>query len=205
MDRFSFFFAFYSLILGLAITEVLSGFGRYVRSHSTHKLGAQTGLLALFTFVSITATWIDAFRTLQEVQLDVASLWAPILMSTFYYLAASIVFPSSPSDFDHLDAYFKERKRFVVLLLFACELLATYNFLPIIVQGFRESRAASFLFYVPLEIVLKGSYVALLMVKSKQANIALLSLLIFLLLFIYWDDGAIAHAIQQKYGPAWNR
>lgn len=203
MDRFSFFFAFYSLILGLAITEVLGGFGAYVRSHSTHKLGAQTALLALFTFISIAATWIDAFTTLQQIKLDVQSLWAPILTSTFYYLAASVVFPSNPHDFDHLDGYFRERKRFVVGLLFACELLATYNYLPVIIRGFHEAPAASLLFYIPLQIILKGSYVALLLVRSKSANIALLSLLILLLLFIYWDNGAVAQQIQQRYGAAW--
>ena len=205
MDRFSFFFAFYSLILGLAITEVLGGFGRFVRSHSTHKLGAQTALLALFTFLSITATWIDAFSTLQSIKLDVQSLWAPILTSTFYYLAASVVFPSNPADFDHLDGYFRERKRFVVGLLFACELLATYNYLPIIVKGFHQTRAASVLFYMPLDIVLKGSYIGLLLARSKRANIVWLSILISLLVFVYWDNGAIGEAIQQKYGASWSR
>jgi hypothetical protein len=204
MDRFSFFFAFYSLILGLAITEVLGGFGRFVRSHSTHKLGAQTALLALFTFVSITATWIDAFTTLKSIDLDVQSLWAPILTSTFYYLAASVVFPSSPEDFDHLDGYFAERKRFVVGLLFACELLATYSYLPLIIRGFHENRASTILFYVPLDILLKGSYIVLLFTRSKRGNIAMLLVLIALLLFIYWDNGAIARAIQHKYGAAWS-
>ena len=204
MDRFSFFFAFYSLILGLAITEVLGGFGRFVRSHSTHKLGAQTALLALFTFLSITATWIDAFSTLRSIALNVQSLWAPILTSTCYYLAATVVFPSNPADFNHLDTYFAERKRFVVGMLFICELLATYNYWSLIVHSFYESKAASILFYIPLTVLLKGSYIALFFSRSRQANVILLSLLISLLLFIYWDNGAIGQLIQQKYGAAWS-
>jgi len=204
MDRFSFFFAFYSLILGLAITEILSGFGRYVRSRSTHKLGAQTSLLALFTFLSIAATWIDAFSTLQSIRLDVPSLWAPILTSTFYYLAATVVFPSNTADFDHLDAYYRQRKRFVVGLLLTCELLATYSYWPLIVKNFHDSRAASILFYIPMNILLKGSYVGLLVAKGRRANLVFLSILIFLLLFFYWDNGSIAAMIQQKYGSAWN-
>src|SRR5438270_13563851 len=106
MDKFSLFFAFYSLILGLSITEILGGFGQFVRSHSLHKLGAQTALLALFTFLAITATWIDAFTALRAVDLNVESLWAPILTSTSYYLAATVVFPSRSADLERLDDYY---------------------------------------------------------------------------------------------------
>ncbi|MES2327083.1 MAG: hypothetical protein V4499_07090 [Pseudomonadota bacterium] len=103
MDKFSLFFAFYSLILGLAVTEVLRGFGQFLRAHSLHKLGAQTVLLGVYTFIAITATWIDAFRALRSVDLNVESLGAPILTSTAYYLAAVIVFPSRSVDLEHLD------------------------------------------------------------------------------------------------------
>ena len=200
MDQFSLFFAFYSLILGLAIAEILGGFGRFVRSHATHKLGAQTALLALFTFVSITATWIDSFKTLRSIGLDVGSLWAPILTSTFYYLAATVVFPSNATDLDRLDDYFAAHKRFVVGFLFACEMLVTYTFYPIIWQGIQVHPEASLLFYLPYTVLLKGSYVALFFVRSKQANIAWLAILIFLLIFFYWDNGMIAQSIEQRYG-----
>src|SRR3954464_5815179 len=92
MDKFSLFFAFYSLILGLSITEILGGFGQFVRSRSLHKLGAQTALLALFTFFCITANWVDAFTSLRAIDLTVKSLWAPILTSTSYQVAAVVAF-----------------------------------------------------------------------------------------------------------------
>ena len=50
MDQFSFFFAFYGLILGLAVAELLSGFAGMVRGHALKKLDAQTALAALLTF-----------------------------------------------------------------------------------------------------------------------------------------------------------
>jgi hypothetical protein len=178
MDRFSLFFAFYSLILGLAITELLSGFGRFLRSHTTHKLGRQTALLAVFTFVSITATWIDAFSTLQTVNLDVESLWDPILMATFYYLAAIMVFPSSAADFERTNA----------------------NYLPLIMQGIHRHPESFLMFYLPLNILLKGSYITLYFAKSERWNEIWLSLLILLLIFADWDNGAIAHMIDLRYG-----
>jgi hypothetical protein len=202
MDQVSLFFAFYSLILGLAITEVLGGFGRFVRSHATHKLGAQTALLAIFTFVSITASWIDSFQTLRSIQLDVESLWAPILTATSYYLAATVVFPSSANDLDHLDEYFTGRKRFAVGFLFVCEMLVTYTFRNIIYQDAQEHPQAFMYFYLPFHIILKGSYIALFFSRSKRANIFWLSVLILLLLFIYWDHGTIAQMIDKAYAPA---
>lgn len=195
MDRFSLFFAFYSLILGLAITEILSGFGSFVRSHTTHKLGAQTALLALLTFVSITATWIDSFSTLRAIDLSVESLWAPILTATAYYLAAVVVFPSNATDFDHLDIYFADHKRFVVAMLFCAELLVTFTFIPLIEQNTHDHPRSALLFYLPYTVALKGSYVGLFFARSRTANIAWLSFLIFLLVFFYWDNGTIAQMI----------
>ena len=62
MDRFSFFFAFYGLILGLAVAELLSGFAGVVRARALKKIDLQTGLAAMLTFVLIVATWVRVVR-----------------------------------------------------------------------------------------------------------------------------------------------
>lgn len=200
MDKFSVFFAFYSLILGLSVTELLGGFGQFVRSHSLHKLGAQTALLALFTFLAITATWIDAFSALRAVNLNVESLWAPVLTATSYYLAATIVFPSRSADFERLDEYYLEHKRSVITLLFASEMLVTFTFLPAMLEGYRDRQPSFFFFYLPFNVVLKGSYVGAFLARGKRSNIGWLSLLNLLLLFNYWNNGAIPQLIDHYYG-----
>jgi hypothetical protein len=200
MDKFGLFFAFYSLILGLSITELLGGFAQFVRSHALHKLGAQTALLALFTFVAITATWIDAFVALRSVDLDVVSLWAPILTSTAYYVAAVVVFPGRAADFEHLDDYYVQHKRLVIGLLLAAELLVNYTFLPVILDGYRHHRASSFFYYLPWHIVQKCSYVGALLATSRRWNIFWLVLLIFLMLLDYWNNGAIPQFLDRRYG-----
>jgi hypothetical protein len=200
VDKFGLFFAFYSLILGLSITEILSGLGQFVRSHSLNKLGAQTALLAMFIFIAITATWIDAFTALKTVELDVESLWAPILASTAFYLAAVVVFPSRSADFERLDDYYLEHKRLIIALLFAAEMLVTFTFLPFMVEGYVKRQPSFFLFYLPFHVVLKGSYVGAFLARSKKANIAWLTMLICLLLFNYWNNGAIPQYLDQAYG-----
>jgi hypothetical protein len=200
MDKFGLFFAFYSLILGLSITELLGGFAQFVRSHALHKLGAQTALLALFTFLAITATWIDAFVALRTIDLDVVSLWAPILTSTGYYVAAVVVFPDRAAEFNHLDDYFAQHKRLVIGLLLAAELLVNFTFLPFMAEGYRSARASFFFYYLPWHLVQKTSYAGALLARTKRSNIAWLVVLILLLLLDYWNNGAIPRLLDQRYG-----
>jgi len=104
VDRFAFFFAFYGLILGLGVTELLGGFAGMVRAHALKKMEAQTALVALLTFVLIVATWVDTWNKERSITLNFGDLWAPILVATFYYLAAAVIFPSDPRQFSHLRA-----------------------------------------------------------------------------------------------------
>ena len=105
VDRFSFFFAFYGLILGLGVAELLSGFAGMVRAHALKKLEAQTALAALLTFVLIVATWVDTFTMERSITLNFGDLWAPILLATFYYLAAAVIFPRDPGQYSQLQVF----------------------------------------------------------------------------------------------------
>ena len=199
MDRFSFFFAFYGLILGLAVTELLSGFAGLVRARALRQIEAQTALLGLFTFIAICATWIDAWSTLRTVSLDFAGLWAPILIATFYFLAATVVFPRETAEYDRLALYFAERKRFVVAMLLAAELLVFLTFLDSFVQTLHTKPAVFWLYNVPYNVMIKGSMIAMLFVRSRRANLAFLIFLILLCLIPYWENGAIGDWIHQRF------
>ena len=92
MDSFTYFIAFYSLILGLGLTELLAGFAHMVRAKALKKLEPQTALLAVFVLVDICSVWIDSWLTLKHVTVDFAGLWAPVLIAICLYLAASVSF-----------------------------------------------------------------------------------------------------------------
>ena len=157
MDRFSFFFAFYGLILGFAATELLSGFAGFVRARALRRIEAQTALIGIFTFLAICATWIDAWDTLQAVSLDLAGVWAPILIATCYCLAATVIFPREPAEFDRLALYFMERKRFVVAMLLAAELLVFLTFADSFIQELHARPAVFWLYEVPYNVLTGGS------------------------------------------------
>jgi uncharacterized membrane protein len=200
VDSFSYFIAFYSLILGLALTELLGGFAHMVRAKALKKLEPQTALLALFILVDICSTWVDTWISLRHVTVDMASLWAPVLITICLYLAAATVFPHDEADHERLADYYRERKRFIVILLLAVEMLIHVTYLPIFEERIAHQPEVFWLWTVPFNLAIEASMVALLFVRSKRANIALLVVLLLLLLVPYWDQGSIQNALAHKYG-----
>ena len=200
MDKFSFFFAFYGLILGLAVAQLLGGFAGMVRAHALKKLEAQTALLALLTFILIVATWVDAFNMSQGITLNFYDLAAPILLATFYYLAAAVIFPREHEQFAHLHMYFAARKTFVVGLLFAAELIDHIANLDYFVENYRYNPAKFWGFMIPYNAAIDGCMLALLLVRGRRANIVLLGVLILLFIVPYWDPGVVDRMIERIFG-----
>lgn len=203
MDRFSFFFAFYGLILGLAVAELLGGFARLIRARAVRQIDAFTGLMAVFTFVVICATWIDAFYARDETTLDFGGLWGPILVATCYFLAATVVFPTDEAEFERLADYSRERKRFVVAMFLAAEIFLTIMYFTDYVSAFYRRPATLWLVMVPAFFTVNGLYIALLVVKAHRANIAILAALIVLFVSIYWSGGWVYDMAHQRFGYLW--
>lgn len=191
MDRFAFFFTFYGLILGLGVAELLSGFAGMVRAHALKKLETQTALVALLTFILICATWVDAWDMERSITLNFDDLWPPILLATFYYLAAAVIFPRDPGQYRHLRAYFAARRKFIIGLLFAAELIDLYANRAFMIDRYEHDPAAFWGWYVPYNIAIKLVFLLLLLVRARRMTIALLIAQILLFLVPYWQAGAI--------------
>jgi hypothetical protein len=200
MDKFSCFFAVYGLILGLAVTELLGGFAGLVRARQVRKVEPQVALLALLTFVIICATWIDAWASERNVTLDFAGLWAPILIGTFYYLAASVVFPRDAVSIDALAAYYAERKAFVVLMLALAEVLVSVTYLDVYRDLLKHRPAVFWLWQVPYKAAIFAAYAGIWLARSRRANIGWLGIALALFLVPYWQYAAIREAISRAYG-----
>lgn len=200
VDSFSYFIAFYSLILGLGLTELLGGFAHMVRAKALKNLEPQTALLALFILVDICSTWVDSWLTLKHVTVDFAGLWAPVLLAICFYLAASVVFPHDEADHERLAEYYLERKAFVVGLLLAGEMLIHVTYLPIFEQRIAHQPELFWLWTVPYNLAIEASMVALIVVRSRRVNIVLLVLLLLLIMVPYWDQGSIQNALAHRYG-----
>lgn len=200
MDSFSYFIAFYSLILGLALTELLGGFAHMVRAKALRKLEPQTALLALFILIDICSTWVDSWLSLKDVTVNFAGLWAPVLLAICFYLAAATVFPHDEADHERLADYYRERKRFIVGLLFAAEMLIHVTYLHVFEDRIAHHPAIFWLWTIPYNLAIEATMIALLFVRSRRANIVLLILLLLLIAVPYWDEGSIPNAIARHYG-----
>jgi hypothetical protein len=163
------------------------------------KLEPQTALLALFILVDICSTWIDSWLALRHVSVDFAGLWAPVLLAICLYLAASVVFPHDEADHERLADYYRERKRFVVGLLLAGEMLIHVTYLPILEQRFAHQPALFWLWTVPYNVAIEASMVAIMFVRSRRTNIVLLIVLLLLIMIPYWDQGSIQNVLAGQY------
>jgi hypothetical protein len=182
------------------LTELLGGFAHMVRAKALKKLEAQTALLAVFILVDICSTWVDGWVSLKSVTVDFAGLWAPVLLALCFYLAAAVVFPHDEADHERLADYYRERKRFIVLLLLAAEMLIHVTYVSVFKDRLAHQPAVFWLWTIPYNGAIEASMIALLFVRSRAANIAFLGALILLITIPYWDQGAITDAIARHWG-----
>jgi hypothetical protein len=200
VDNFNYFITFYSLILGLALTELLGGFAHLVRAKALKKLEPQTALLALFILVDICSAWVDGWISLKSVTVNLEGLWAPVSLAICFYLAAAVVFPHDQADHERLADYYRERKRFILAMLFAAEMLIHVTYIGVFKDRLAHQPAVFWLWTIPYNAAIEAAMIALFFVSSRRANIALLAALILLLTIPYWDQGAIPGWIAQRWG-----
>jgi hypothetical protein len=182
------------------VAELRGGFAGMVRAHALKKLEAQTALVGLLTFILICATWVDAFKMLQGITLDFSDLWAPILLATFYYLAAAVIFPRDPGQYAHLRLYFAARRTFIIGMLFAAELVDFWTNRPFFLDAYAHRPDFFWGWLIPYNIAIKGVFLALFLVRGRRATIALLAAQILIFLVPYWDPGVVDRAVMHVFG-----
>jgi len=171
-----------------------------VRAKALKKLEPQTALLALFILVDICSTWVDGWVSLQSITVDFEGLWAPVLLAICFYLAASVVFPHDQADHERLADYYRERKRFIILMLLSAELLIHVTYVGVFEDRLAHQPAVFWLWTIPYNLAIESAMIALLIVRSGRANLALIVALILLLTIPYWVHGSIEGLIARDYG-----
>jgi hypothetical protein len=130
MSQFEFFMAFYSLLLGLAVAELLLNFGNLVRAARQPRWGIITPLVGLNIFVQLVASFADAWLKLKGVSIDFAGITAPSLIGVSFFAAAIMATPRDAGEWASLDDYYFARGRWAVAALISVNLL-TIAFLEI--------------------------------------------------------------------------
>lgn len=187
MSKFEVFFAFYGLILGLAVTALLNGLIAVIQARRLKALGPQTILLGTVVLLALSITWLDALARYREVELALADLAAPFLTAVFYYLAAGLTLPARPDEWTRIDDHYAEQKSTVAGLLLAAEFVVKLTLLPKDAQLWQSDRAAFWIWSVGSTVAIMGLLLALLLARGRRLNLVVLVLLVLVYLVPYWQ------------------
>lgn len=168
MSKFEFFMAFYGILLGLSVTELMSGFGNLLRLRERPRWGVVTPLAGVCVLMMIISTFADAWMSMQSVSIDVRGLLAPTLIAINLYLAALMVVPRDAADWPDLDSYFLARRRLILPPLIACFAI---TIIALEMPGMIAKREIPSIAYV----FVNGSLIATLLIATVVRRISIIA------------------------------
>ena len=180
MSPFEFFMTFYSLLLGLAVAELLLGFANLLRHRARPKLGLLTPLLGGFVFLQLMATFIDAWTRLQHVALSMNGLALPTSIGVLLFFVSVIVVPRDPAEWTDLDEYFRANRRWAIGLMIAANLLVLGYEIPSVPY-------AALPYYISVNVFGFSAMAGAMLLRPRWAIATCLAALILFFIYIYGD------------------
>jgi hypothetical protein len=130
MSATEFSLGLFGLLLGFILVEVLSGLMRTLRARlpngpdsyvETH-IGWLTPMLGIFTMLNVLLVWGTTF-VLQDVLPVGYDTWTlGLLLCSFYYYAAGMIFPGDPRVWPDVDDWFWLHRRQVIGCIFTANI-----------------------------------------------------------------------------------
>ena len=198
MNNFEFFWAFYGLLLGLALAELLGGFAALLRERTPPRLGVVTPLLGLQILVEMLANYVDAWKLFRGVGVSLADLALPTFIGLLYYVAAVIIVPRKLSEWVSLDDYFDKRRKWIVGTLLLANATISATFTPGWLARFSEDGAWAGVYVLQLGWML-GAYIFLLLTRSRRLSVVAI-LFLMLWYFVFYGPFDIATAMVAAVG-----
>lgn len=134
MSDFDLLFAMLSLLLGLSIAELLSGFARVLRLQARQRAAAKGALrvddaddapppvrvgwlvplLGAYVLLDQLSFFTAAFAFRDGLTANLFTLLVLTVVVGGYYLVATLVFPDEPGDWPDFDRYYDEHNRLIL-------------------------------------------------------------------------------------------
>ena len=135
MSGFAFVFGVFGVVLGLAIVEILRGFGRGIKRPGPRRVGWLSPMLGLFLLYDIATFWASAWTAREVVPVTTPALALGMLITGLYFFAASQLWPEPGDEAGWADGnrWMLAHKRRILLSILACNALsvgATLRFVP---------------------------------------------------------------------------
>ena len=170
MDAFNFVFSLFGLLLGLALAEVLGGFGTALDSRREVRIGWLTPLLGLIVLFDVASFWSVAWDVRKAIPPRYFSLLCGLVITGLYYLIARLTFPRPRGERPDYDAHYFANKRWVLGGIVLANALASAGEAALGVNPFTPAFVgwAALGFYVLM--------LATIFAPGKRANVALLAI-----------------------------
>lgn len=163
MSNFEFVFSLFGLLMGLALAEVIGGFGSALEMRHRIRVGWLAPLLALLITFDLTSFWMVAWQVRESIPVNFISLMVGLLIFGIYYLIAQLAFPDDMDLWPDLDAYYWRHKRLLLGGIYTCNLVALAGQQAIGLNPFGDANTmyalAAFTFGMAGAIFLPGKWV----------------------------------------------
>jgi hypothetical protein len=118
MDEFSYLSVLISIILGLAITQVLTGVGRLLQARRRVRLYWPAAVQVVLMTVGLVQVWWAMFVLRHETHWTFGRFLAVLLLPVIAFLVTSVMFSDVPSEgtIDLRAHYFENARAFFVLV-----------------------------------------------------------------------------------------
>ncbi len=117
-------FSLTGLVLSLSLVVVLMGLGKALQPTPQTNIGLLTPLLGIWVLGDVATFWGMAWEVRELMPSVWPSLGVGLVLTSIYYIAASLVFPEDFDKEPDLDAYYYKNKRLVIGLIFTCNTAA---------------------------------------------------------------------------------
>ncbi|MBD58919.1 MAG: hypothetical protein CL808_02185 [Citromicrobium sp.] len=123
--QFDYVFELFTILIGLAVAEMLMGFSRILKLRARRKAGVDPAaisirvgwlvpMLGLLVLVDLGTFWSIVWSMRGVLDMRMATIFGVLVLIGGYYLVATLVFPDEPELWPDFDAYFWQQKPWVV-------------------------------------------------------------------------------------------
>lgn len=128
MSEFEALFAFYGLLLGLAIANVTTAFADMYRARATTRIGLTVPLLGLLVLLAATQQWTSLFGARDRTQLGVGVILTCLAMALPYIFVSRVMTPDERETTRDLERHYADNRIVLIAMLMAPLLTsAIYN------------------------------------------------------------------------------
>ncbi|MEN5147463.1 hypothetical protein [Brevundimonas diminuta] len=113
MQEFDALFAFYALLLGLAVANVATAFAEMYKARDRVRIGVTIPLLGAVVLTAACQQWLSLFRAQADMKLGPGQLLVCLAMALPYIFISQIIRPHQDGSAS-LEAYYAQHRRVLV-------------------------------------------------------------------------------------------